>query len=142
MGVMVNFDYAAWIALFPQFAARVPEPLGQGFWDAACVYWRNDGSGPVIKPALQSLLLNYLTAHIAQLMTPDASGNPPGLVGRISSASEGSVSVSVDWPVTAANAWFMQTPYGALFWQMTAGYRTFRYRAPPKVGGAIGPWRV
>jgi hypothetical protein len=141
VGVFVTFNYATWIATFPEFAASVPQPLAQAFFDSAALYWRNDGSGPVRVPATQLAILNWLTAHLAKLFAPDAMGNyPASLVGRISSASEGSVSVSVDYPTTNANAWFLQTPYGAAFWQMTAGYRTFRYRAPPKRGGAIGPW--
>jgi hypothetical protein len=138
MGVFVAFDYAAWIGLFPQFS-YIPQPVAQGFFDAAGLYWRNDGSGPVRTAAHQSLIMNWLTAHLAALMYPTPAG-PSGTVGHIKSASEGSVSVSVDWPTTGANAWFLQTQYGATWWQMTAGYRTFRYRAPVKTGGAIGPW--
>ena len=140
MGVMVTFDYATWIALFPEFTATVPEPLAQAYFDSATIYWRNDGTSPARTQAIQLNLLNWLTAHIAALFSADVNGNPSAnLVGRVSSASEGSVSVSVEFPTTNANAWFLQTKYGAFFWQMTAGYRTARWRWPPKIGGAIGP---
>ncbi|MEQ4659659.1 DUF4054 domain-containing protein, partial [Providencia manganoxydans] len=47
---------------------------------------------------------------------------------RASSASEGSVSVSLDYgPTTNAEKWYTQTPYGAEYWQMTSKYRSFLY---------------
>lgn len=138
MGVSVTFDYAAWLVLFPEFTNVVLEPQAQAFFDAAGMFWRNDGTSPARTAPVQSVLMNYLTAHLAKLFGGDAASS--GLVGRISSASEGSVSVSVDWPTTNANAWFLQTTYGAVFWQMTAAYRTMRYAAPPKRGGAISPF--
>ena len=50
------------------------------------------------------------------------------LVGRINNATEGSVTVGTDMgqvPFTAA--WFLQTKYGAAFWQATAPFRTMQY---------------
>lgn len=51
---------------------------------------------------------------------------PLGVVGRISDASEGDVSVSAQWeaPPNANQAYFVQTKYGAQYWTMTAKYRT------------------
>lgn len=126
MGVVVTFDYAGWVARYPEFAA-VTQPLAQSYFDEATIYQANDGSGPVKTAAIQSTLLNMLTAHIAALYAAAAPGVSP-LVGRISSATEGSVSVNVEMETTINSAWFMQTKYGASYWQATAGYRTMRYR--------------
>ncbi len=76
-----------------------------------------------------------LTAHIAQLSGwPAAAGGGgagSGLVGPITSASEGSVSVSVT-PLAGANAsamqaWLSQTQYGAAYYAFTAAYRMARW---------------
>jgi hypothetical protein len=80
----------------------------------------------VADAAVRSVLLNMLTAHIAALNSPGASG----VVGRVSSASEGSVSVSAELAVPGSAAWFAQTRYGIAFWQATAQYRTATYRPP------------
>jgi hypothetical protein len=84
-----------------------------------------------------------LTAHIAWLNAPrDADGNPAStgspaspIVGRINSASEGSVSVQADIGDATAGSpsqpWYMQTRYGAAYWAATAQYRTARYVANP-----------
>jgi hypothetical protein len=64
---------------------------------------------------------------------------PLGIVGRISQASEGDVSVSSEWsaPPNANAAYFLQTKYGADYWTMTARYRTALFiPAPP---GAYDP---
>lgn len=139
MGVAVIFDYAVWSARYPEFAT-VSQPLAQSYFDEATVYHANDGSGPVKTAAQQSTYLNMLTAHIAALNATVAGVAPTPLVGRISNASEGSVSVGVDFPVTINNAWFEQTKYGSAYWQATSGYRNMRYR-PGFCGnqGLFGP---
>ena len=66
------------------------------------------------------------TAHIAQLFAPMANGQPAStLVGRINSATQGSVSVQAAYSnnVTEQMAWFVQTQYGAMYWVATAPYR-------------------
>ncbi|EEZ74634.1 hypothetical protein NEILACOT_05350 [Neisseria lactamica ATCC 23970] len=77
------------------------------------------------KPEEREMLLFLLVRHFAALAERAAQG---GLVGRIASASEGSVSVSADMGAAGGNAaWYLQTPYGATYWQLTAKYRRFRY---------------
>jgi hypothetical protein len=134
MGAVATFDYETWLASYPAFS-NVDAVQAQIFWTEATIYWRNDGSGPVQDPAVQAVLLNMITAHIAFLRV-GTTGNPSaasqGLVGRISSASQGSVSVSTDaagLPGTAV--WFSSSPYGLNFWQATAAYRLGRYRPSP-----------
>jgi hypothetical protein len=130
MGVVVSFDYNAWLALFPKFANVVSAPQAQQYFTLATTIHRNDGGGPVKDPVQQLSLLNMLTAHIAKLFAPPTPGGQPNdLVGRINSASEGSVSVQAAYSnnVSEQQAWFIQTKCGAMYWTATAPYRTARY---------------
>ena len=131
MGVIVTFDYSSFIAIYPQFAGLSQPQVMQGALPIAELYCRNDGGGPVTKAETQTTLLNLMVAHICQLMYGANGQGPAGIVGRISDASEGSVSVSADFPTTPNNAWFLQTPFGAAFWAATAAYRTMRYMPGP-----------
>jgi len=63
MGVVVQFNYAAWAARYPDFAAVDPT-LVSLYFNEATLYARNDGGGPVCDSGVQSTLLNMLTAHI------------------------------------------------------------------------------
>lgn len=144
MGVVVTFDYPKWVVRYPEFAS-VQEPLAQAYFAEATIYLRNDGSGPTNSPTVQLSLLNMLTAHITALYAIVDGKAASDLVGRISNATEGSVSVQADMeamPGTAA--WFLQTKYGASFWQATAAYRTFRYRLARGWwwGAGRAPWVV
>ncbi len=128
---IATFSYPSFIQTYPQFRSLNSATL-ELFYRQAGYYWRNDGTGPCVTDAFQADVLNLLTAHIAQLFGPlfacTTDGTPAsGLVGRISSASEGSVSVSAEFPSSPNGAWFLQTPYGAMYWQMTAAFRTMRY---------------
>lgn len=130
MGTVVQFDFALFQQLYPEFVG-ITLQQATNYFNMATGYLRNDGTSPVCDAAQQLSLLNLLTAHIAYLLF-GVNGQPPsGLVGRISSASEGSVSVSTDFPADPGAAWYLQSPYGAMYWQLTAAYRTFRYRAFP-----------
>jgi hypothetical protein len=139
MGVIVSFNYAQWIALYGLTA--VTEPQAQNYFTIATTIHRNDGGGPVSDATQQLALLNMLTAHIATLFAPQSGGAASsGLVGRINSATEGSVSVQAAYSnnVSEQMAWFIQTKYGAMYWTATAPYRTMRYR-PSKNRGVVGP---
>jgi hypothetical protein len=88
----------------------------------------------------RALLLNMLTAHLAALYAGVNGQSPSPLVGRINTATEGSVSVGAAMDgVPGTAAWFLQTKYGASFWQATARYRTMRY-VPGRSWPASGPW--
>lgn len=127
-GVVV-FNYAAWVLAFPEFAG-VTDPVAQRYFNEATLYLNNTPRSVVVDTTRRAALLDLLTAHIAKLYANIAAGND--LVGRIDSATEGSVSVHAEMPgVTANSAWFMQTPYGAAYWQATAQYRTMRYVPGP-----------
>lgn len=129
-GAVATLDITAFKAAYPMFATLTDPQITEAF-TLATIYLRNDGTGPVRTTALQTSLLYMLTAHLAAMMYGVSGAAPAGTVGRVTSASEGSVSIGMDWPTTASNAWFLQTPWGANFWQATAGYRMGRYLAGP-----------
>lgn len=133
----VSFNYSAWSARYPEFSA-VTEPTAQLYFNEACLYCDNTGAGPVSDEAVLSVLLNMLTAHIAYLAVPGRDS-----VGRVSSASEGSVSASFDMQAPGSAAWFAQSKYGIAFWQATAQYRTARiYRGRPRNLDPHNPLRI
>jgi hypothetical protein len=127
MGVIVAFDLAAWRELFPQFSNVTDNQLTGPVWTMAQAYCRNDGGGPVCDVLVQTELLNLMVAHIAQLLYGSTTQPKTGLVGAVTSASEGSVSVSVSVAINANNQWFMQTEYGAMFWTLALPFRLARY---------------
>jgi hypothetical protein len=138
MGIQVTFDPVAFVALFPQFASITSDQLTTLILPLAEQYCRNDGGGPVSTAATQTNLLNLMVAHICQLFFGSNGQTPSPLVGRISNAAEGSVSVGTDFPTTPNNAWYVQTPFGAAFWAATAPYRTMRYIPGPR--RVFNPW--
>ena len=142
----VTFNYAAWSARYPEFAA-VTQATAQEYFNEATIYWRNDGSSPCSTPAIQSTLLNMLTAFIAERYSQSQNDPSPGNakdadvpVGRISNATEGSVSgqFTNDYP-PGSPQFFQQNKYGADFWQATAVYRTMRYARGFLQPGSFGP---
>lgn len=137
-----TFDFATWIALYPEFAA-CSSVQGAAWFARAGLYCANNVRNPPYCDGILDQLLYMLTSHIGWLSAPrGADGYPASsgiapapIVGRVNSASEGSVSVGSEWSGSGSpsEAWFLQTPYGAAFWQATAGYRTFRYSPLPTV---------
>lgn len=142
----VTFDYTLWVSQFPEFASLSPAQ-GQFYFDLATVIQRNDGCGPVSKPSVQLNLLNLLTSHMATLYSQSLGDQQPGSpkpanspVGRINSATEGSVTVQTDYGtvVSQQQAYLIQTKYGATWWALTAQYRTMRYIPGQLQSGAQG----
>lgn len=148
MAVAVVFTYSDWVARFPEFAT-VPEATAQQYFNEAGVLWNNMGYSPATHITTQTILMNMLTAHIAALYWKVPSQGGPGAqdpnspVGRISSASEGSVSVSTDLGLTpsssAFTAWLQQTKYGLEFLALTTQYRAMRYVPGALQSGGLGP---
>lgn len=121
------------------FATLTQDQVVNGALPIAEIYCRNDGGGPVSTAATQTTLLWLMVAHVCALIYGVNGQAPSGLVGRISSATEGSVSVSTgDYPASQNAAWYLQTPFGASFWAATAAFRTMRYRPAPRY--PINPW--
>jgi hypothetical protein len=151
MGVSpVVFNYATWLLFFPELSGITsevlysPDPsdgIAVGFFPTATMYIRNDGAGPVNDPAMQKNLLYYATAHVAFLRSPRTNGVPTTggtepplpIVGRIASATEGSVSLTAEMAgLPASAAWWNQDPYGAAVWDMLKPLRTMRYVPSPR----------
>ena len=128
----VVFDPAAFKARYPEFAA-VANPLLSACFDEAGFYLSNSDKSPVQNLTRRATLLNMLTAHVAYLGGALSADGMPRPVGRVSQASEGSVSAAFEGvpPTPGSGAWFQQSQYGAAFWQATSNLRGFRYIAQP-----------
>lgn len=145
---IIPFNYSKWISLFPEFVG-VSEAMGESYFELAGLYFANCGWQAALRIA--PTLLYMLTSHIAFLLAPrDENDNPSSsgqaaspLVGRISSASEGSVSVGVELQPSGSpsEAFFTQTKYGLMFWQATAQFRTGIYAARPTLVAGAFPGR-
>lgn len=134
MGAVVVFDYASWIKRYPEFASVDAGLVKDYYFAEATLYHANDGCGPIEDEGQQLALLGMVVAHICQLNAP-MRGAPvqtgsPQLVGQITEATEGSVSVTAtnDHPPGTVQ-WWQQTKYGAAWWAATVGFRSMRYRA-------------
>lgn len=137
---IVVFDPAAFIAAYPSFKT-VPSGALTANFNSATLMLNNSYASIVRDEPTREQLLNLLTAHITALLN-GVNGQPPsGVVGRISAAIEGSVSVTLDYMTQSeAAAYFSQTPWGAQFWQSTAIYRTARYVVPNQCGNSWDAW--
>ena len=125
----VVFDPAAFKAAYPEFSA-VPDATLNGYFVRSQLFLANQDC-PVQDEDKRLMLFWLLVAHIAQLSGALNPGGVPGPVGRTSSATEGSVSVSLEFNASMGASWFTQTSYGASFWAATAYLRSFRYVARP-----------
>jgi len=123
---VVTFVTADFIIRYPEFTtiqAALPSYFGE-----ATLYLDNSVNSRVVNVETRLPLLWMLTAHIAALNGGVNGQAATPLVGRISTASEGSVSVAAEMPgADASSAWFMQTKYGAAYWQATTRFRRMRY---------------
>lgn len=143
-GAIAVFVPADFRGIYTAFAVNPADPQLVDAFNIATGFLRNDGSSPIKDVARQTSLLYMLTAHVTQLLYGADGQSGPGIVGRVSSASEGSVSVSTEFPMNPNSAWYMQTPYGAMYWQATMAWRTVNYRpGPTRFGTGIGgnPYR-
>lgn len=140
-GAIAALVLADFRAAYPAFATNPPDATIQAYFTLGGEVWlRNDGTGRVKSVPLQTQLMYMLTAHLCQLFSGPDGNNPSGLVGRINSATEGSVTVSTEYESTMNSAWFNQTPYGAAFWQATAAYRSMAAYVPGRTrfGNGLG----
>lgn len=137
------FNYGQFSALFPELVAGgVTDTVALSLFGVAGLLLDNTDCSPVADVAVRLTMLNYVTAHLASLggyplAAEGSTPAPSGVVGRVSSATEGSVSVSTDYgAVRESQAWWLQSQYGATFWQLTRSLRTMRYvPAPPRYFG-------
>lgn len=141
---VVTFNPDEFREQYPEFSGLSDAVLFRMF-DWAQMYLCNHPNSPVPNQARRKVLLYLLTAHCcalwyqSQANVPGGSGGsvtpaPMGGVGRLNSASEGSVSVGFDYTVTPGGEWFTQTQYGAAFWQAVRSLIGFRY-LPMRIPG-------
>lgn len=125
---IVVLDIAKFRAMFPELS-NVTDIALQFLFDQSTDYLNNTEYSLVIDATKRERLLYLLMAHLAYVRYGDANGNGgSGLVGRLSSASEGSVSVSSDaGQIEFRYMWYTQSPYGMDFWQATKVYRMANY---------------
>ena len=137
---VVTFDYSAWIVRYPEFSATVASPLAAAYFTEACLYVNNTDGSVIADATTRALILNMVTAHIAAMNAPAANGAAASpLVGRINSATQGSVTVQAQFDVPAGSAqWWAITKYGAAAWTAMAQFRTFRYVSNP--GRQMSPY--
>lgn len=122
---VVTFDYPAWSEAYPSLAKGITQGQAQGYFDLACLSLNNTPASLVRDLDERRVLLWLLVAHQAQLAANGSTSG--GMVGRIASASRGSVSVSADTSALPREAgWFGQTQYGLTYWQATAQYRQMK----------------
>ena len=142
---IVTFDPAAFKVLYPEFAGLADALLVNAFGLAQLIL-NNTCSSRVQDASVRDTLLQLLTAHITFLTygNNDGAGTitpPPGIVGRINTATEGSVSVGAEFGGNGGPTqdWYTSTKYGALYWVSTSQWRTMVYLpAPPQCGFPYG----
>lgn len=147
-GVVV-FNAAEWKVDYPEFAG-ISDAKATAAFNSATLILANTCRSLVGNAVKRQLLLYLLTAHVCFLRfgSNDGAGMitpPSGVVGRLASATEGTVSAGIEYATTVPQsmAYFIQTQWGAMFWQATANLRTMRYVAPPvaccgSCGGPLG----
>ena len=123
----VVFSLTAFNARYPEFNAVSNAALLGACFTEATLYLSNADNSPVQDLTRRGLLLNMLTAHIAYMGGALSADGQPLPVGRVSSATEGSVTAQLEYAPPGTQAWFVQTGYGAAFWQATQSLRGFRY---------------
>jgi len=120
----IVFDLAAFKIRYPEFAAA-GDTLLAAYFTEATLYCNNSDGSLIRDTTIRSLILNMLVAHIAALAAAP-------LVGRVNSATEGSVTVQATMAAPVyGRAWFDQTKYGAAAWQAMSPYRRGFYIPPP-----------
>ena len=119
---IIIFDKDEFLAAYPEFITVSDAQLNNYF---------DIGTG-ILSPVVGKVvcqaeklknMLYLLTAHIAFLMTRGA-----GVTGALTNATEGSVTAGFAQIPSALNAaWFNQSQYGMLFWQLAKPYMSGRY---------------
>lgn len=111
---IVLLDSDEFKSLYPDVKAT--DDVIESYFSAACLLLDNTKRSRVRNLCERKMLLYLLTRHIAELAERGA-----GLVGSLTSASQGSVSVGVS-AFQNAN-WYQQTQWGAIYWEATGKYR-------------------
>ncbi len=109
------FNLTAFQALFPEFAATDPTALAS-YWAMATSYI-DAADSVLLSGDPLTLALNLMTAHLAKSFKSLNSGKASA---PVTSATEGSVSVSMQPPPTKDGwqFWLASTPYGVQLWAL------------------------
>ena len=141
---VVTFDPSAFRAQYPEFNTA-PNVVSDAradsmFLVASTTLLDNTDNSPVMDATQRTQLFYLLVAHLLLLYgvsdNPTLNNAPPG---RISSATQGTVSSQFEYQVpqgSAMMAWYLQTKYGADFWTATAPFRSAQYFGMPSGVGA------
>lgn len=140
MSGVVVFDFQAWAAAYPAAAADLTQPQGQMYFDESTLFLNNTDRSQVRDLNRRRIILWMITAHIALLNKP--KGPHDGIVGRISSANQGSVSVSTEMPAPQSAAWWNQTQPGATAYQSLLRIGLTRYFPVPPYNFTPYPWNT
>lgn len=129
---IVTFVPADFKAAYPEFASVPDARTGVMFTIAAQSQLDNTDCSPVMDVSYRTQLFFMLVAHLLALFgaAPTSPNNRPP--GRISSATEGSVTSAFEYNIPVGSsmaAWYMQTAYGAMYWTVTAPFRSMQYYA-------------
>jgi hypothetical protein len=102
------------------------------YFNEATLYCDNMPTSPVQDLTVRQMLLYMVTSHIAALNAALNGAPASPIVGRISDATEGSVSVKsqMDYPAGSPQ-WWQQSKYGSAFWAATTQFRTMFYISAP-----------
>lgn len=126
MSGVVEFNVNKFRSLYPTLKST-DDQLNWYFVESAMLL-NNTSKSCVKSLAEREVLLFLLVAHMAVLQQRIEGDNE--VVGRVSSASQGSVSVTLDnGQTTLSDKWYQQTPYGSKYWALTSKYRSFLYVA-------------
>lgn len=124
----VELSVAEWRKYYPQYSNVTDEQVEDLLIDATD-YLDNTPLSVITNLDKRKRLIYLLAAHIAFLSYKDARGNGgESFVGRVGHAAQGSVSVSSGISNAPFHAeFFMQSPFGFMFWEKTKVYRMGRW---------------
>lgn len=136
---IVVFDAPEFVLSYPAFVTLTNAQMQSAF-DVATLFLNNSCCSVVKDAVARQRLLYMITAHVCALIYGANGLAPSGIVGRVDKAAEGTVSVSAAYvdDMSMSEAYFSQTPYGAMFWQATVAYRMGGYYTPGPVDACIG----
>ena len=121
MGTVVVWDQADFQTYYPQFSENITAEQFTALWEMANTLVNNTATSPIPYDPdngiyVRKIVLYAVVCHLATMSLWGASGQS----GPVTSASEGSVSVSFQIPTLPGGGvtaqWYNQTPCGRTAW--------------------------
>lgn len=145
---VVTFVPADFKAAWPEFMGVPDARCTSMFSIASTTILDNTDNSPVMDADARLNLFYLLVGHLLVLYGGNPTVRADGTLnntppGRISSATQGSVSTSFELQMpqgSALAAWYNQTQYGSMYWMATAQWRRLTYL--PSGGSGIGTARA